>query len=199
MNLPTKSFANNVLNVICQTLMSVILVINVPNGNTHKRCDVMTYKGSLRCGCLRGEFFKGYWGIIKIQGSRILQVHRDKIVCFSIQGNHLKLQIHSTQSRKKKQLLVDKHTGYSIKRWPSQHWVYLWLYLALCIGQSKQSLYICFSEGVDNISFLKEILERLRLEVAQRYYCTCQLSSDTLISWRTLISKWCMAYCPEYD
>lgn len=78
MNLSTKSFANNGLNIICQTLMSVILVIKVPNGNTHKRCDEMTYKGCLQCGCLRGEFFKGYLGITKIQGSRILQVHMRK-------------------------------------------------------------------------------------------------------------------------
>lgn len=150
--------------------------------------------------CLRGEFFKGFLGITKIQGSIILQVHREKIVWFSIQGNHLKLQVHRTQSRRKKQLVVDKHTGYSTKRWQSQHWVYLWLYLALCIEQSKQSLYICFSKSGDNISFLKEILERLRLEVAQRCYCTYQLASATLISWKILISKWCMAYfCPEHD
>lgn len=115
MYLSTKSFGNNVLNIVCQTLISVILLIKVPTGNTPKRCDEMSCKGCLQCGCLRGEFFKGFLGFTKIQGSRILQLHTEKIVWFSIQGNHLKLQVHSTQSRIKKQLVVDKHTGYSIK------------------------------------------------------------------------------------
>lgn len=76
--------------------------------------------------------------------------------------------------------------------WQSQHWAYILLYLTLFIGQSTQSLYICFSESGDNPSSLKEMMGRLRLEVAQRCYSICCLTSATL-SWMIPISKWCMA------
>lgn len=140
---------------------------------------------------------------------------------FGIQGNHLKPKVRSTQSRRRKQLMMCKHTGYwwgcpfyvlmgpvgieasHLQTMASKggrgSTVYLWLYSVLCIGQSTQSLYICFSGSGDNHS-VKEMLGTLRLEVAQRCYSICQLISAALVSWMTLISKWCIAqFCPEHE
>jgi hypothetical protein len=71
-HLPTVPFVKDGLNTECKALMSAVLLIEVPYGNSHKRYDKMTRKCPLRCGCLKKrEFFRGDVGIAKIQGNRM--------------------------------------------------------------------------------------------------------------------------------